>query len=108
MNPAHRPLFSLISKSEKALLKLQPGTWQHTMLSENLTALRLAIALLTHPTDATAPFTPQELRDTLPTMISKTQTAQAKFPPGTSQHTLLQNRLQALHLAETTIKARAG
>lgn len=41
------PITSLISKSEKARGKLAQGTWQHTMLSENLKALYIALPLLT-------------------------------------------------------------
>lgn len=41
------PITSLISKSEKARAKLAQGTWQHTMLSNNLKALHLALPLLT-------------------------------------------------------------
>ncbi len=41
------PIASLISKSEKAQTKLAQGTWQHTMLSNNLKALYIASALLT-------------------------------------------------------------
>lgn len=41
------PLTSLISKSEKAQTKLAQGTWQHTMLGNNLKALHRALPLLT-------------------------------------------------------------
>ncbi|MBE6011580.1 MAG: hypothetical protein E7234_03375 [Lachnospiraceae bacterium] len=41
------PFASLISKSEKAQKKLAQGTWQHTMLSNNLKALYIASPLLT-------------------------------------------------------------
>jgi hypothetical protein len=41
------PISSLISKSEKAQKKLAKGTWQHTMLSNNLKALYIALPLLT-------------------------------------------------------------
>ena len=41
------PISSLISKSEKAQKKLAKGTWQHTMLSNNLKALYIALQLLT-------------------------------------------------------------
>jgi hypothetical protein len=37
---------SLIRKSEKALGKLAQGTWQHTMLSQNLKALYIALPLI--------------------------------------------------------------
>jgi hypothetical protein len=41
------PITSLISKSEKAQAKLAQGTWQHTMLNNNLKALHMALPLLT-------------------------------------------------------------
>ncbi|AGA68237.1 hypothetical protein Desdi_0710 [Desulfitobacterium dichloroeliminans LMG P-21439] len=40
------PIASLISKSEKANEKLAQGTWQHTMLSNNIKALYIASPLL--------------------------------------------------------------
>lgn len=40
------PIASLISKSEKALGKTKPGTWQHGMLTENLQALRRVLPIL--------------------------------------------------------------
>lgn len=46
-----RPIASLISKSEKAQQKLTPGTWQHTMLRENLRALHLAFGWLSGQVD---------------------------------------------------------
>ncbi|MBA4700970.1 MAG: hypothetical protein H2212_16225 [Ruminococcus sp.] len=41
------PITSLISKSEKAQAKLAQGTWQHTMLNNNLKALNIVLPLLT-------------------------------------------------------------
>ncbi len=41
------PIASLIRKSEKAQKKLAQGTWQQTMLSNNLKALYIASPLLT-------------------------------------------------------------
>lgn len=46
------PLASLISKSEKAQKKLKEGTWQYTMLSNNLKALYIASPLLTRALSA--------------------------------------------------------
>lgn len=40
------PINSLISKSEKSKIKLKQGTWQHTMLCNNLKALYIALPLL--------------------------------------------------------------
>lgn len=111
LSEALRPIASLISKSEKAQQRLAPGTWQHTMLQGKLTALRLASALMNNESTRHAAPTREELQAVLPafaSMISKTEQAQGKFPAGTSQHTLLRNRLHALRLAETLIKDRAA
>ena len=47
LGKALAPIASLISKSEKAQKKLAKGTWQHTMLSNNLKALYIASPFLT-------------------------------------------------------------
>lgn len=47
LEKALAPIASLISKSEKAQKKLAQGTWQHTMLGNNLKALYIASPLLT-------------------------------------------------------------
>jgi hypothetical protein len=97
-----RPIASLIGKSEKAQQKLTPGTWQHTMLRDNLKALRIASALMSAGTGDADPFTREDLHEALPalaSMISRSEKAQAKFSPGTSQHTLQRNRLKALRVA---------
>ena len=46
LQKAAAPVASLISKSEKAKAKLAQGTWQHTMLCNNLKALHIASPLL--------------------------------------------------------------
>ena len=107
LKEALRPIASLISKSEKAQQKLAPGTWQHTMLRNNLKALHIAFELMGKETDNTNSFTREDLQDALSaftSMISKAEKARAKFAPGTSQHTLQRNRLKALRTAETLIK----
>jgi hypothetical protein len=102
-----RPIASLISKSEKAQQKLAPGTWQHTMLGDNLRALHIASALMNKETRDTNSFRRDDLQEALQafaSMISKAEKAQAKFTPGTSQHTLQRNRLRAMRAAEALIK----
>jgi len=103
LQEAVRPIASLISKSEKAQQKLAPGTWQHAMLRDNLKALRHALALMNKEPGDAGDFTRDDLEEALrvlASMISKTEAAQARFPPGTSQHTLQHNRLKALRVAE--------
>lgn len=46
LEEALEPIASLISKSKKAQKKLEEGTWQHTMLNENIKALYIASPLL--------------------------------------------------------------
>ena len=102
------PLRSLISKSEKAQQKLAPGTLQHAMLRDNLKALRIALALLTHETETSDRFTAEDLRQALmalAAMIRRTEQAQGKFAPCTSQHSLLRNRLKALRIANDMVQA---
>ena len=107
LQEALRPIASLISKSEKAQQKLAPGTWQHTMLQDNLKALHIASALMNKEADDTHRFARDDLQEALrafASMISKTGKSQAQFSPGTSQHTLQRNRLKALRIAEALIK----
>ncbi len=106
LQAALRPIASLISKSEKALQNLKSGTWQHAMLRDNLKALHCASALIhkgtRDMTDLTRDDLPEAL-EAITSMINKTEKAQTKFTPGTSQHTLLQNRLKALRIAVSLI-----
>ncbi len=106
---ALRPIASLISKSQKAQQKLAPGTWQHTMLRDNLKALHIALALMNPAADDQNNFTQDDLQQALralASMISRTEKSQAKFAPGTSQHSLQRNRLKALRIAETLISVK--
>lgn len=103
------PIQSLISKSEKALQKLTPGTWQHAMLQRHLQALRVALGLMCMPDGAEAPSR-EEFQAALPAiadLIAKSEKSQAKFPPGSSQHTLQRNRIRALRAAESLIVNKA-
>ncbi|MGD9612765.1 MAG: hypothetical protein AB7V22_07660 [Kiritimatiellia bacterium] len=105
---ARRPIASLIGKSEKAQGKLAPATWQFKMLQDNLRALRLAEALLGGQADAAAGLAPDDLQATLralTSMMAKTEPALTKFRPGTAQHSLSRNRLQALRTASALIEA---
>lgn len=103
---ARVPIASLLSKSEKAQLKVAPGTWQHTMLSANVEALRLALPLIDGTeVDAEQPDSDDvasALR-ALDSMIERVTTACTRFVPGTSQHSLQRNRLDALRVARSAV-----
>ena len=108
MQAARGPIASLIGKSEKAQGKLTPATWQYNMLQDNLRALRLAEALLDGRTDAAAGVASDDMQAALralASMAAKTEPALAKFRPGTAQHSLSRNRLQALRTASALIEA---
>lgn len=99
---ALKPVESLIGKSEKAQRRLAPGTWQHTMLGDNLRALRIAHALMSERVDGAHAPSEAELSDALgafDSMIARARDAKTKFAPGTPQHSLQRNRLEALRLA---------
>jgi len=101
-----RPITSLINKSEKALQKLKPGTWQHTMLRDNLKALQCASVLMSKDTGNTDNFTRDELLEVLrvlTSIIERVEKSQVKFLPGTSQHALQRNRLKALRIAASLV-----
>ena len=103
LDEIRRPLASLLSKSVKAQQNLSPGSWQHTMLAENIAALRLAMSLL-FPADRKSKRHPandlKEATTALTAMINRSVKAQAKFESGTSPHTLQRNRIKALRLAK--------
>lgn len=106
-----RPLASLIGKSEKAQRNLAPGTWQHSMLRDNLKALRMATALMGPGAghgDRAAKRERQDALRAFASMIGKAEKAQAKFSPGTSHYALQRNRLKALRAAEALILAELG
>lgn len=108
LQEALRPIASLIHKSEKAQQKLAPGTWQHTMLQDNIKALRIASVLMSKETDRADRVTRDDYQEALrafASMISRVEQAQASFLPGTSQHTLQRNRLKALRTAQVLMKA---
>lgn len=111
MQEVLRPIASLLSKSEKAQAKVAPGTWQHTMLDDNITALRIAQSLMTADSSDEHDFSSEDLRgalDAISSMIDRTEKSQARFEPGTSQHTLQRNRLKALRSAQESVRARLG
>lgn len=107
-NEALPPIASLISKSRKAQAKLLPGTWQHTMLQGNIRALNLAYLLMSGEANTALNITKDEYQESLQSlasMIEKSEASQVKFSPGTSQHSLLRNRIKALYIAEALISA---
>lgn len=108
---ARAPVASLLSKSEKAQQKLAPGTWQHTMLADNIQALRLALPLIDEADGDSSDLTPDDLNSALralDSMIERVANTETKFVPGTAQHSLQRNRLKALCIARSAVMAKLG
>lgn len=111
LQQALRPIESLIGKSDKAQRKLAQGTWQHTMLQDNLEALRIAAALMTARASDAPVFSAEDLTKTLATLTSlavRVEQTEAKSAPGTSQHALQRNRLAALRIAQAVVREELG
>lgn len=108
LQEAIRPIASLISKSEKAQQRLVPGSWQYAMLQENLDALRLVLGMMGKRPNDRDPADQEALqaaRRAFAGMLVRCEKAQLKFVPGTSQATLLRNRIRALRVADAVIGA---
>lgn len=76
------------------------------MLTENLKALAIASGLLGQADGAIDEPTSEDLQEALralDSMIARGEKTQMKFSPGTSQHTLQVNRLNALRIAESAV-----
>lgn len=102
------PLQSLLDKSAKAQQKLRPGSGHHTRLGQHLAALRYALARLQPDSPQPQPLAGKERAsalEALKAMNAITVANLAKFSPGSAQHSLLRNRLQALQLAEAVLRA---
>jgi hypothetical protein len=111
LREALRPIASLIGKSRKSLRKLSVGTWQHTMLRDNLAALSVASALMNgEPNDRSRlgrdDF--RKARVALASMIGRAEKGRSGFRPGTPQHSLQQNRIKALRIAEALMVVALG
>jgi len=99
---AREPLASLQRKSEKAKQKLRPGSWQYARMEDTLRALRLIDCLLQGSADPSQidAYELDTTRLTLNSLITIAEKNLEKTPTGTSQYSLLVNRLHALQTAQ--------
>lgn len=103
MPAAIQRLESLLSKSEKARGRVAVGSWQYNMLESNVAALAAALALMKGtPTDLTSHG--RSYLQSFGDMIGKTETALSKAKEGSSQFSLLRNRLDALLLGRQLLQ----
>jgi hypothetical protein len=94
---------STISKCEKAQLKFEVGTSQHTLLKNRIKAMYISKALITDE-NAMDKYTTEELIEGIrpvSSIISKCEKAQLKFVEGTSQHTRLKNIIKAMYISKS-------
>lgn len=108
---ALRAITSALSKSEKALPKLTPGTFQHTTTAQGIAAYNIAIALLQPGPPQGGPYTRQQLEAALGHFAgasARVEKVLPKFAPGSPQHTLATRRLAAFALAARLIGEQAA
>jgi len=102
---AQRALSSMLHKCERAQDKLDEGTWQWTLMRDNIHALQLALSLITKPLETNG-FTKADLEEAhraLSSAVCRVGKAQEKLTQGTSQWTLAKNRIHALQLVLSLI-----
>lgn len=102
---ALRVVSSTISKCEKAQLKFEEGTSQHTLLKNRIKAMYISKALIEYE-NVMDKYSREELIDALRpinSIISKCEKAQQKFEEGTSHHNRFKNLIQAMNISKSLI-----
>lgn len=102
---AQMTLAKLIARSEAAQAKFAPGTAQHTLQQNRIHALRVATSLLAGDLTRWTYEDLERARAPLASLISKSEKARQKLSPGSWQHTMLTENLNALHLAAPRLDA---
>lgn len=116
---ALRAITSTLSKSEKALLKLKAGTFQHTMTAQGIAAYRIAIELINRGSEVDSAENPtfvgeypkDELESAVQAFtsaIGRIEKMQPKFEAGTPQYTLAVRRIKAFHIAIELLERELG
>ncbi len=114
LEEALRAITSTLRKSEKALIKLQAGTGQHTMLERGIRAYTIAVDLIKTESESgssqgayKSQYTREELegaRQAITSFASRVEKALPKFEAGAPQHTLAVRRIKAFNIAVDLIE----
>lgn len=105
LEEALKLISSVISRCEKAQVKFNEGSAQHSLLKNRIKAMYISKALITHD-DPISQYTSKELADALPpvvSIISKCEKAQLKFAEGSSNHKRSMEMIKAMKLSEALI-----
>ena len=118
LQEALRALAVMIARTRKVQEKFAQGTPQSSLLKNRLRALEIASSLISKELagSSAAGYTKDELDKALAplaSLISKSEKARSKLPPGTWQHSMLSSNLKALYIAspllsEALRRAAAG
>lgn len=112
LNEARRAIESALKKSEKALLKLKPGSWQYSMTAQGISAYKSALELIQGVFKAeNGRFSPknanfEEEKAFFEQMIGRVEAVLPKFAVGTAQHTLAVRRIAAFRVAIGLMEAK--
>lgn len=101
---------STIIKCEKAQLKFEEGTSQHSLLKNRIKALYISKSLIADE-NVVDEYTKEELMEALrpvSSIISKCEKAQVKFAEGTIYHTRIKNMINAMYISRSLIANEFG
>ena len=101
IDEAVRTIALLITRCEKALVRFVPGTSQHTLLVNRISALRTARSLMTGDFEGRF-FSRKELaaaREPIASILRKCEKADQKQEPGSAAHTRLLEQIRAMRVA---------
>lgn len=110
MEEALQSIAAMIVRSEKARAKFKQGTSQHTLQTNRINSLQIAMSLikkeLAGENEADS-YTKEELEKAgapIASLISKSEKAQAKLAQGSWQHAMLGSNLKALFIASPLLE----
>ena len=109
MKEALEAIAEMLERGEKSKVKFAPGTAQYTLQTNRGNALRIAAALIEqemgrqHAMDGFQKEDLEKASAPIASLISKSEKAKQKLPPGTWQHTMLEKNLKALYLASSLL-----
>lgn len=104
LTPAIEAIASALRRSELAIAKFFPGTSQHSLLNHRITALKIALMLLSGEAEDRTPadIGGDDLRNAVPPLTSllrKSEKARTKLAQGTWQGAMLDRQIAAIRTA---------
>ena len=106
MMQVRQSLQDMMERTQQALAKFEAGSSQHSLLENRLQALRVGLWLIE---DTVKEHTRNELEQAVApvnSLMQKSGKAREKVKPGSWQHAMLSNNLQALAIVKKMLETR--